>query len=94
MDVSFGQSAVVESYGRFECQRQAVALISVGGRRHKNDKISSPVATTATEISSAAKKQKEHENNQEQIHYNPPLSEAWRTCTTGNVRDYSRRFRP
>jgi hypothetical protein len=30
MDVSFGQSAIVKTYECFECQRQAIAIISMG----------------------------------------------------------------
>jgi hypothetical protein len=36
-------------------------------------KTASPVAATATKISAAAEEQKEHEDNQEQFHWKPPL---------------------
>jgi hypothetical protein len=36
-------------------------------------KIASPVAATATKVSSAAEEQEKHNDNQEQIHRKPPL---------------------
>jgi hypothetical protein len=49
------------------------ALLDAPSLHRGWQKIALPVAATATKVSSAAEEQKEHNDNQKQFHWKPPL---------------------